>query len=419
MPHHASSNNTKAGAFLMISLIIALLVIIQLAGLLEVLKPHRSYMVTFSLVDGAPGLNVGSEVRIAGQKVGQVTRVTLQKKDGDDVIDAVLVQIEIERRYSLFDNAVAFLEQPLFGSASTLNFAGVGGGPGAAILDPGGIIEGRRAVPSFLASAGYGDEQKEQVKSIVERINRMAANFEDFAAKLDGQVLADAQEAVADVRALTDDLKERYPLWFDRADEITEDIASASDRANSTVAEAQEFVASLQEMVDENRPRVDSTVEGADALVERLNSKSIELLDEMLADGRLTAQDARDAVNEVSQMMRQSSPDMRKAIANARLASDQLKLTMGEVRRAPWRVLQRPDKKELEYELLYDSARTYASAISDLRAASEALEVSMNSSRVETQLGQENLKGLLEDIEVRFNSYQEAEARFLDLLITQ
>src|SRR5690606_26422797 len=67
------------------------------------------------------------------------------------------------------------------------------------------------------------------------------------------------------------------------------------------------------------------------------------------------------------------STNIGEALANANMASQQLKLTMIETRRSPWKVLYRPSADELEHELLYEAARSFAVAAADLKAASEAI----------------------------------------------
>ena len=52
-------------------------------------------------------------------------------------------------------------------------------------------------------------------------------------------------------------------------------------------------------------------------------------------------------------------------------------LGLDEIRAQPWRLLKQPDKDDLMREPIYAAARSYADAVSDLRAASEALEAAL------------------------------------------
>ena len=138
-------------------------------------------------------------------------------------------------------------------------------------------------------------------------------------------------------------------------------------------------------------------------------------LNALLEDGRAGVADARGTLADVDSLFKEQTPEIRRTMANARLASDQLRLTLGEVRRSPWRLLYRPDQKELEFELLYDATRSYASAVSDLRAASESLQAVSTSGRSETADG-ESIESLLTGMAEAFSKYETAEQRFLQLL---
>jgi hypothetical protein len=104
-------------------------------------------------------------------------------------------------------------------------------------------------------------------------------------------------------------------------------------------------------------------------------------------------------------------------MANFRLASDQLKLTMMEVRRAPWRLLYRPDTKELQYELLYDSARAYATAVSDLRAATESLEAAQAAGGARPATEGATIDELIDQVRRALDAYRLTEEKFVNLLL--
>ena len=67
-------NSIRAGAFLLTAAATALVIILVLSKS-AVFSSKSRYVVRFGMDDGVSGLDVGSEVRVAGLKVGRVTRI--------------------------------------------------------------------------------------------------------------------------------------------------------------------------------------------------------------------------------------------------------------------------------------------------------------------------------------------------------
>jgi hypothetical protein len=174
--------------------------------------------------------------------------------------------------------------------------------------------------------------------------------------------------------------------------------------------------------MDDNRADVRQSVVNAREILEkgnkfadRLNGELADKTAKFLDDAKLAFAEARDAVNKIELISDEQLPNIRRMMANFRLASDQLAATLAEVRRSPWRLLYRPDKREQDFELLYDSARSYAAAVSDLRNASETIQ-SLSAGGVSAP---ERVQGLISDLEAAFDRYKQTEAEFLRQLNIQ
>lgn len=404
MSHSKGSNAAKAGAFVILSILLTIAVVLALAGVREKLRPTTDYVVRFDLSQGAAGLAADSAVRVGGRDVGRVTGIRFEEGPGG-AVTGVLVEIAVARSLTIHEGATAFLERPLLGSGAVLNFESLGDQAIGRTLGGGATIPGEPQVPQFLAQAGYGSTQREQLQSILSRA-------EDLTLKMD--------EAVNGVRTIIAKANDRSDGWLDRADTIFGDAESAMKEIKDGVGEGRSLIASLQSGVNDNRPRLDETIRNiqvasADArsAVEHFNDETLILADDLLRNGRDAAQEARAAVERVDRLLAEQTPSLRKTMANARLASDQMRLATGEIRRTPWRLLYRPSEKELEFELLYDAARAYADAVSDLRDAGETLGAVSDLGAGNTGV----VQGYAESITGAFEKYQEAETRFLDLLI--
>ena len=395
MAGREQSNAVRAGVFVVSSVLLAVFIIVVLSGLRELLKPANSYIVRFDLAVGAQGLSEGSEVRIGGQKVGRVTSVQFTYDGDDGMPTSVDVKIRIPRRLRLHEGATARLEVPLLGSTSVLNFPSLGD-PEAAVIERGGVVRGQLAAPAFLASAGYGSEQSNQMQHIL-------TGMDDIVTRVNEGIVPGVEEVVADVR-------DRSGVWFDSID--------------STTLNAMKLAASLRAMLDDNRAKIDSTIASAesatgkaDEIASRVRDEMVEAAIAMLEDGRSVAADANQTVERIDALIQEATPDIRMSMANLRLTADQFKMASMEIRRAPWRLLYRPDTKELEYELLYDAARSYADAVSNLRGASASLESAASTDGSRLALDGQTIGDLSERVGAAFADYQFAEERFLRLLL--
>ncbi|MCB9838481.1 MAG: hypothetical protein H6813_04015 [Phycisphaeraceae bacterium] len=392
MAGREQSNAVRAGVFLVASVVLAVVIIVMLSGIREKLRPANSYTVRFELRIGAQGLSEGSEVRVGGQKVGQVASVRFMPDGRDEIPMFVDVRIRIPRSLRLHEGAIARLEVPLLGSTSVLNFQSLGD-PAAPMVNPGGMVPGRLAAPAFLASAGYGAEQANQLQHIL-------TGMDDVVTRVNEGIVPDVEGVIGDVRA-------RSGPWLDHIDAAT--------------ADAREFIASLRSLVNDNRSSIDTTIANAekisgttDEVVTRVRDEMVDKALAMLDDGRSAAAQARETVGRVDSMLGEAAPDIRMSVANLRLTADQFKLASMEIRRAPWRLLYRPDTKELEYELLYDSARAYADAVSNLRGASASLESAASAGGA---IDGQTIGDLSQRVSAAYSEYEFAEEKFLGLLL--
>ncbi|MEL7472620.1 MAG: hypothetical protein AAGK04_04820, partial [Planctomycetota bacterium] len=163
------------------------------------------------------------------------------------------------------------------------------------------------------------------------------------------------------------DVLERGQAFATELGPFAEQLTQAGERSNKVIGDVEQAVASIQEGIDTNRPRVDETVLAAEATAQRLRDQTTPRIEGGAEEFRAMAANVRGLIDA-------QAPLIRGTLANARLASDQFKLLMVEIRNQPWRLLITPDDKELERQLLYDAARSYAAAAGDVRAASESLE---------------------------------------------
>jgi len=400
----ASRNTILAGGLVITAIIAGLIVVIQLAGLRDFLG-RTDYVVQFSIQDGVKGLQRGAQVLMGGRRVGSVRTIRFEPVEGTP--ERIDVVIAVDKRLNFRQGAVAYLETPLLGSSAIINFPALGDGP---VLEPGSPIPG-------------------QLKSLIKQV-------EDTATRINREFLPKAQEILDDVHA-------RRQQWFNDVDAmlanaraftegLNADYPVVSDKIKSGVDEVRALIGNAQEILAENRENVRAGVEGfrnagveLDEITSRIKDKSVQLVEDLLTDARTRINNAADALDNAlaqgNSMLAEGAPQVRRSLANFRLASDQLNATMAEVRQAPWRLLYRPDTREVEFELLYDSARQYAAAVGDLRAASEALQAVLDGHAASVSGaptdGARSVNDLVAELDHAFERYREAEKGFLDLMI--
>lgn len=465
----------KAGLLLGGVLVVGLAIALQLGNVIGLLTERRTtYVFRFSLADGAMGLKKGSMVKVGGQPVGEVTAVSFERPgqgvdvraietasrpgvkesdaaheaaardDGRATPTAVYVVASLRRELVLYRDARVYLELPLLGSVSTINIPDIGGGiynepatdPTSTISKQVGtlaeweIVPGTLAPPTFLGQAGYGPEQKDQLQIILSRGKEISVQVSDMVGSakshLDG-TLVSLKAAAEQINEATGRVNTRLPDWMELVTQALVNTRAATSEAEQRLIQAKALIATVQKAIDDNRAVVDrilSNTEKATAnvatLTEKVNNELYGTVKDTLADGRRALAAFADVGEKASRFATEKTPELGRIVANARLAADQMKLMMTEVRRNPWRLLYQPTRREIEEELTYDAARTYAEAVGQLRAASDSLAAIIEASGAPgvAPADRGQIDEVTKAIRESFGRYQDAEKRFLERLVT-
>lgn len=429
-----SKNNILAGVFLIFSLALGLGVFFVLSNLWERFSVKRhEYNVYFGLAEGADGLDTGAIVKVGGVKAGQVTGWAYARDEKTGRITGVDIQIEVNADIVLYENATALLILPLLGSSSTINFPDVGD-PSTVVsargagpeLESGETLVGHLAPPTFLSQAGYGPDQAKQLQRIIRNAEETTDRINRITAAVEGDLeprLAQVRQILDDGASLTSDARESWEQWRARVDsaltnvdESSRKLAAMLDEARAGVEDARRVIGSAQGMLDENREKVSATLDNIKELSEKLNRDTYAAIMQVMEGANKGMEDFTLAAERVRVLIGRRAGDLETTIANGRLASDQLKLTMVEIRQAPWKLLAAPTgRKELENEVLYDSVRAYAAAVADLRSAASSLDAMTQTgeSRPLSELDKQTIDSITRELNGAFDRYQKAERDFL------
>lgn len=427
---NSARNNLIAGIFLLGALVAGVIISIIISGAYERFVARHHYIVRFTIAEGTPGLRIGANVTLGGQPVGWVEDLSFHSVQ--NIPQNVDVHISVLADLVLYPNAVIHLERPLLGTMSSLNIAWPGDPSAGPPLREGDVLVGGIAPPAFLAQAGFGADQAQQLRSMIEQASELVARMNTFTQRLEETIdddLARLRESLEDIAAVTGEFRERTPEWTQRidsiltsSDQVATRLPALADRAEVTMDDARRVMNSIGEAVDENRVAMDRIVGNIDQAAARLNEESVPLIGEVLAQARDGVAQFQDAGRLFNSLIIEQAPGIRRILANFRLAADQFRLTSVEVRRNPWRLLYQPSARELESELFYDAARTYAQAVSDLREASESLEAVSRAEavgRVAPTVHVETVEEIQARLQGAFIRYQEAERELLRRMIEQ
>lgn len=427
---YSQKANLLAGGFLLGGVIAAVALSFIFADVS--LTRTAGYVIRFSVADGATGLSPDAAVRVGGQQVGKVDAIRVERDAAGEFV--VNVYVDLRADIEIYENAWAYLEVPLLGTASTLNIPYLGDPQGvespdgsSPLLEPGEVLQGSVAPPLFLANAGYGPQQREQVQRMIAATERTLTELADAVAAISpevGPVAQDVRATVASARRTAESVEADMDGWratisgtLANAENASEKLPGVVDDVDILLADARELIRVGRESIEDNRPRIDNILSRTENVVASVEEQWVPRGTEMLASARDGADAYAQAGRRINTILAEQQPAIERTVANLRVTSDQLKFLAIEARAQPWRLLHRPDTKELENQLLYDTARSYAVAVSDLRAASEAMESVIDRAGATGQVDLDRLQAIRAKLQEAFEEYADAESALLDRMI--
>ncbi|MFK7882656.1 MAG: MlaD family protein [Phycisphaerales bacterium] len=429
-------NNTLAGIFVLGSLALAVAIAFVLGDALDKFGSKHEYTVRFPTTVGVAGLQPGAEITFAGLPVGRVLSIEPHYPGGEDnAASAMDVLIAVDARITLYEDALADLSPPLLGGVSTINFASAGTGTIPANetdtklarnnadgrLDAGETLRGRFA-PSILAQLGFSVEDAERIRNAIADVEATTAKareltawFGDRAIEAEPNIsgaITEARAAVEDVRGFT----RRFSAedgWGPQIDTILRDTGATVAQGPLVAQDVRDAIASGRDLIDTNKPTIERIMANVEATTERVRFETMDQAEELISRGTLAVTSYRELAENADSLVTSARPDIGITLTNARGISQQARLFLDEIRAQPWRLLKQPGKAELEREPLYAAARAYASAVGDLRAASEALDEAVSSGNPDAA---EQIARIAQAVQAAYEDYGQAERALLKTL---
>jgi len=398
-------NNLKAGIFVAIGMILAIIVIFVLADIDQYFEQRQSVSVYFQLNDGLHGLKEGASVTLGDQLIGTV--MAIQDRVETDRLGAMRVvgkdvKAQIPKRYDLYQNATIELKAPLIGSGTSLNIRSVGVGErydGKRSIA--GSIAGSAQVQELVREAGIQEKQREEIRSIIASFESMASTFREDVPVITQSVkdvltdvhltVVSLKQTVGDVGQIIGNAEQRHATWLDRIDRMTQS--------------ADQSLAVVHDLITDKEGQIRSTLDHVYGITEVTREKTVSQVTEVMDSTIEALASLKIILTELQSLAVGQRPVLEHTIANARLASDQLKLTAIEVRRSPWRLMYEPDEKELNTDNLYDAARSFALAAGVLDSTAQTLQALAARRAADDP----RIKKMLEHLDAVFEEFKHAE----------
>tara|TARA_B100001059_G_scaffold119527_1_gene119775 strand:- start:2178 stop:3485 length:1308 start_codon:yes stop_codon:yes gene_type:complete len=419
-----SRNNVIAGTFILSVLAVGIAVVIVLSGWNPFIQKN-TYSVRFTVEEGISGLAEGSNVKIGGLNKGMVLTVEPvfnDHKSSAKHLDSILVTFELDKDVTLYANAEVIRFMPLLGGSAWLNFTSLGGptpqSPDEKPLPPGAELTATDGGGIMATLLGPTDAKK--ASGAMQNIEE----FTNFLTEVPDEWNTEVMPMLTDARNTVGQVRSDYTLWSKKIGETIVNIDQASkkldeamDEAAPMLAQANEGMTRINGILKDNTPRIDDSMQNILAItkdgrvvMDEFRTKTMTRIDEILVSGLNGVKSLDDSLRKINEELILRMPDVSLTLANLREATGQLKLTTLEVRRNPWKLLYTPTSEVLEHENLYESARSYVMATSELESAALAFksvfELAPKTLEDRPELRDEVVKYVLESLE-KFKSAQE------------
>jgi ABC-type transporter Mla subunit MlaD len=368
MARRGVRNQVLAGGFVLLMLIAVFVVLVLVGGREAWFSDSQTLRIRF---DEAPNLKIGNPVLLLGHPIGRVTDIAVVEAPcpppfQDETCYVIEVACRVPARFVIREDARVVIQQSLVGQMAMINIEDSGRAEPVE-----GFLEGNQASP-FAAAAGelgIGAEEKKGIQEMLKNLKDIAAN-----------VKTDLPETLAKLK------------------ETTTNLAEVSAKAKGTLER-------VDGILDENREDLRATIVHAKSLATKADAG----VGEVVENVKTASADAKKTVADIREVVALHKGNLSKMAQNLRITSEHLKAVAEEVRRAPWRLFARPDKQKVESLNLYDSARAFATAASDLQAVTETLGVLCEAKAGGVEVDTELIQGMIERLQTTFDNYDQAQ----------
>ena len=366
---HTERNELKAGAFIVITLLLAVVVMVRIRG--YGVGATQTREIAFKLTDDLGGLQVGDDLRLGGYKVGTVRDIHGVELGTPNA--RLLVTVTLPAEYTLHTDAVVAVQSGLTG-ATNLNIENVGSGK--PLADKQWVAGKPDPKSALLASLG---RMGPQLESTVQTVQSTAGSANDL---------------LKHANAKVDPVVEQYTKVTGSVNGL---LADNREPVRSAIANLDATTASL-------KAKLPGIIDQVNAVVTKVNG-DLDHVQSTLADIEKTASNSKDVTGSLRSVILGNKGKLDGMIASVKTTSDNLKEASIEIRHSPWRLLYKPTPGEAANLNLYDSAREFADGANSLSDAATALRDALH----DPQADRGQIQKLVNQLDGSFNHFQQVE----------
>ncbi len=364
-------NELQAGLFILVSGLLAGGVYLGVRGTGMSLESKSQHTVAFALSDDVGGLRAGSEVRMGGLKVGQVTSVRVI---ATGETPEIVAEFSIPQRFSLKPDAQIEVQATLTGAVN-LNISSLGIAPHSTATMPDETpFRGRgsalnRLVSELALASTEINHTVRDVRGVT--LPKVNTALEQTGPTIDAirATSNNANELITQARTKVEPIVERYNK---AADAATVAMTEVGELAGGGKADFRQTLANARQATGDLKDRLPALLDKTQLAIDDLRG-SLGKASAALEDVKAVAVNAREATASARTILTTNRGRIDEMAKSLRDTATNLEAASVDIRRSPWRLLYKPSGAEVANLNLYDSARHFAEVSQNLTDATLAL----------------------------------------------
>jgi flagellar hook-basal body complex protein FliE len=394
-------NEVAVGLTVLAVLVMTIYIVVTLADWSSLFTTQQELTVRLPYKTGLKGLGQGSPVHLGGVKIGCISDAGIfeseAKAEGrNDVF--VFFTMKLPQQYQLRTDCLLAPQSNVLGGQVVLSIDDLG--QDGELIRDGQVTDLKLA--STLMNALKSEFDPNDPESLLGRVKS------EFTKENENSVIAHLKNAVSKLDKSMSAISELLPQNLQKLDATLEAAHAAIEQMKTVVND---------ERIDKimhNLTETSSNLKLATSKLDNTISVVSDLFQQELKKIDATLETAHAAIKHMKTVVKDERID--KIMHNLTETSSNLKLATQEIRRAPWKLLYKPGKKEFRIQALVDSAGTFASGAETLDSTSLRLRRLMDEMNVSQDVDKERIDAMLIELEDSFNQFQKAEKKFWEEL---
>lgn len=393
-----SYNELKAGLFVVATLLAAVGIIIWLGA--SGMFKNKGQLVSFYVPQeqGGVGVGEGAYVSLGDAAIGQITSVQFQPDR-----KRCLYQAQLDRKDILIKaDGTANVSSPPIGAARIVI---LNSGSSSQLADEDHPIRLHGGLDEAMNNIALAAEN---VRGITMTIQKELSTSEKdtLMSKIHG-LTGELQTASGNIAKLSANvLMQTDPSQANSAMAM---VAGFLTRANKAAEDVTAMTADARPKVERMMTAMANTADNVESYTKKDVAELLSTLKLINSQLLKIANDFSDVSTQTRQVIVMNRDNIDSILRNMTLVSSNLKATATDVRRNPWKLLYKPDEKEIHSANIYDAARAFASGTEELNESITRLNALAKSSPTGVPCDDPEIQKVRRQIQESFEKFNKAE----------